>query len=139
MLEYVFFHHQPCAQFTAFAQGLGLNPAVIEGDETLEVHLPEDLPEDQLDALEEQYELMLELNQQLYDADHAGEGELHNAGVVLNLQDGRTVYAQVDPRLLGRIMSVLTPQEFGDVVNAIIDAVENPDDRPLCKRETATS
>ena len=24
--------------------------------------------------------------------------------------------------------------ELGDLVNAIVDAVENPDDRPLCKR-----
>ena len=36
--------------------------------------------------------------------------------------------------LLGRIMEVLSPEEFGSVVNAIVDAVEQPDRRPLCKR-----
>ena len=37
-------------------------------------------------------------------------------------------------RMMGRIMQVVTPQEFGEVVNAIVDAVEAPDSRPLCKR-----
>ena len=31
-------------------------------------------------------------------------------------------------------MDVLSPQELGDPVNAIADAVENPDKRALCKR-----
>jgi hypothetical protein len=31
-------------------------------------------------------------------------------------------------------MQVLTPQELGEVDNAIVDAVENPDGRPLCHR-----
>ena len=54
--------------------------------------------------------------------------------MVVNLASGDTVYARVDPGLLGRIMQVLTPQELGEVVNAIVDAVENPDGRPLCHR-----
>jgi hypothetical protein len=32
-------------------------------------------------------------------------------------------------------MQVLTPQELGDLVNAIVDAVEKPDARPLCTRQ----
>ena len=57
-----------------------------------------------------------------------------SAGVVVNLKDGRSVYANVPGDLLQRIMQALSPKELGELVNAIVDAVENPDDGPLCKR-----
>ena len=46
--------------------------------------------------------------------------------------------ARVDPLLLGKVMEVLTPQELGDLVNAIVDAVEHPDAQPLCHRPDDT-
>jgi len=58
----------------------------------------------------------------------------HAAGVVLNLRSGETVYAEVDPGLLGRVMSVVTPAEFGAIVDAIVEAVEHPDRRGFCQR-----
>ena len=73
------------------------------------------------------------LDQSLFEADGAAAGE-HTAGVVVTLASGDTVNAQVDPLLPGRIMGVLTPQEFDRVVDAIVDAVEHPDPRPLCER-----
>ena len=53
---------------------------------------------------------------------------------MLELNTGENVYAQVDPELLGRIMTVVTPDEFNTVVNAIVEAVENPDARTPCQR-----
>ena len=53
--------------------------------------------------------------------------------MVVNLASGETVYARVDPSLLGRIMEVLAPEELGEVANAMVDAVENPDSRTLCQ------
>jgi hypothetical protein len=58
-----------------------------------------------------------------------------SAGVVVNLSNGTSVYADVSPELLQKIMQALTPEELGDLVNAIADAVEQPDSRPLCKRQ----
>jgi hypothetical protein len=72
-------------------------------------------------------------NQALVEAE-ADAADQHAAGVVLDLASGDTVYARVDPVLLGRVMQVLTPQELGGMVNAIVHAVENPDSGRLCRR-----
>ncbi len=132
MLEYVFFHSQPFEQFVSYLRELELQPEIdIEAD-CWEARLPEDLADDLSEKIEERYDQLMELNQQLFDAEQ--EEGYHTAGVVVNLSDGKTVYAKVDPAALGKIMGVLTPVEFGDVVNAIVDAVEQPDERSLCKR-----
>lgn len=133
MLEYVFFHPLPCEQFVNFLREQGLQPEVQEDGETWEVRLPEEMPEAQGDAVEARYDELLELNQVLHDQE-SDDADQQSAGVVVNLASGETVYASVDSALLARIMSVLTPEEFGEVVNAIVDAVENPDHRTLCQR-----
>ncbi len=133
MLEYVFFHPEPCERFVAFLREHALDPEVREEGETWEVCLPEGLPDDQVERIEARYDELLELNRRLHD-EEAPEGEYHAAGVVLDLAGGQRVYARVDPVLLARIMSVLTPEEFGRVVHAIVDAVENPDPRTMCQR-----
>ena len=131
-MEYVFFHAVPCEHFVAFLQAQGLTPEVRRDEECWEVRLPELLDDDLSEAIEARYDELLALNQRLHDEEQ--EGEEQAAGVVVELADGETVYAQVPPQLLARIMSVLTPQEFGEVVDAIVDAVERPDPRSLCQR-----
>ncbi len=136
MLEYVFFHSVPCERFVAFLRERDLEPETERDGETWEVRIPEALPEALGEAIEDYYDQMLELNQELHDREEQDDG-YHAAGVVVNLAGGETVYAQVDPVLLARIMKVLTPVEFGEVVNAIVDAVENPDTRTMCQRMRA--
>ena len=46
----------------------------------------------------------------------------------------RRVQAVVDPQLMQRLLQGVTPQELGDFVNAVVAAVERPDQRPLCQR-----
>ncbi len=141
MLEYVFFHEEPYNRFLDFVRERGLTPDSRARDDdafdvdTLEVHLPEDLDDTLADEVEAFYDEMMAWGQTLVD-DELGQGadNYHAAGVVVNLRDGQVVYAQVDPRLLGRVMEVLTPEEFGQIVNAIVDAVENPDQRTFCQR-----
>jgi len=36
----------------------------------------------------------------------------------------------------GSLLSVVTTEEFGEVVNAIVEAVKHPDRRILCQRLT---
>ena len=136
MMEYVFFHPLPCERFVAFLLERNIEPETKSDGETWEVRLPEALPEALDDAIEDYYDQMLELNQELHDREEQDDG-YHAAGVMVNLAGGETVYAQVDPALLARIMKVLTPEEFGEVVNAIVDAVENPDERTMCQRMRA--
>jgi len=44
------------------------------------------------------------------------------------------ILADVDANLIYKLSEALSPQEILELVNAIASAVENPDQRPLCKR-----
>jgi hypothetical protein len=137
MLEYVFFHEEPVRRFCSFLSELGLSPSHGNSGEswlvTLEEEKVDDATADRIDAF---YDEMFDLDQQLYDSGMQEDSEnFGSAGVVVNLKDGTSVYADVPPELLHKIMQTLTPLELADLVNAIVDAVEKPDDRPLCKRQ----
>ena len=67
-------------------------------------------------------------------SDEEGSNEIKNAGITVNLADGTTVLADVDPNLIYKLSTALKPDEILQLVNAITEAVENPDKRPLCKR-----
>jgi hypothetical protein len=133
MLEYIFFDERPWRLFIDFLESLGLEPEASVGDEGWLVGLPEDL-DDELDAkIEAYYDQMLEMNESLV-AESEGESHLHTAGINLTLADGRVVQAALDPRLMQRLLTAISPEELGELVNVIVDAVENPDERPLCQR-----
>ncbi|MEJ2453377.1 MAG: hypothetical protein P8103_04365 [Candidatus Thiodiazotropha sp.] len=133
MLEYIFFDERPWRRFIDYLESLGLQPQASTGDEGWLVALPEDL-EDELDEkIEAFYDQMLEMNESLV-AEAEGQSHVHTAGVNVTLADGRVVQAAVDPKLMQRILSAISPEEVGQLVNAIVDAVENPDERPFCQR-----
>jgi hypothetical protein len=135
MLEYVFFDERPLTQFVDFLEDKGLQPQRGDDEGMFKVMLPEDLEEELAEQIEDRYDELMEMSREIYeqeaDADDVG---YHAAGVTVQLAGGVNVYAQVDPRLLGRIMEVLTPEEFNEVVNAIAEAVEHPDTRSMCQR-----
>ena len=135
MLEYVFFDERPRDQFVNFLQEKAVELKLEEDEGLLKVWISEDLDDDLDEAIEDFYDDMMALNQQLYE-DESNEAEVgyNAAGIVLELNTGENVYAQVNPELLGRIMTVVTPDEFNTVVNAIVEAVENPDARTPCQR-----
>jgi hypothetical protein len=133
MLEYIFFDERPWRRFIDYLRSLGLEPEASSGDDGWLVGLPEDL-DDELDAkIEAYYDQMLELNESLV-AESEGESHVHTAGINLSLSDGRVVQAAIDPKLMQRLLTVISPEELGELVNVIVDAVENPDDRPFCQR-----
>jgi len=135
MLEYVFFDERPRDQFVTFLQQKSVELKLEEDEGLLKVWISEDLDDDLDEAIEDFYDDMMALNQQLYeDENNDAEVGYNAAGIVLELNTGENVYAQVNPELLGRIMTVVTPDEFNTVVNAIVEAVENPDARTPCQR-----
>ena len=133
MLEYIFFDELPWRRFIDYLESLGLSPLGSSGDEGWLVALPEDL-DDELDArIEAYYDRMLEMNESLV-AEAEGEAHVHTAGINVTLSDGRVVQAAVDPSMMRRLLEVLSYQELGDLVNAIVEAAEHPDERPICQR-----
>jgi hypothetical protein len=112
-----------------------VRPETRRDDGSFEVRLPEGLDDALNDVIERRYDELLTLNRQLFETEQTEDVEdCDAAGLVVNLADGSTVYADIPPRLLGRVMEVLTAEELGELVNAIVDAVERPDQRSLCQR-----
>lgn len=131
MLEFVFFHPEPRTQFVAFLARFSIAVSEWSDDEVLFVGIPEDIDDARLVQVEAHYDGLMDLDRQLAEGEVPGQ---QNAGVVVNLASGERVYATLDPDLLSRIMSVLSPEELGTLVDAIVDAVERPDARTLCRR-----
>ena len=136
-LEYIFFHQQPYQKFKQFLQLKNIEMLKEGVDETdvegFVIHIQDNLDEDISDEIEEYYDEMMELTEHLV-AQESDINETSRVGLNVTLMDGRSVLAEVEPDVLNRILSVISHQELGNLVDAIADAVENPDQRPLCKR-----
>lgn len=133
MLEYIFFDPHPWKLFQAFLREQGLNPESEEEEQGYMVRLPDDTEDDLMDEIETRYDELLDMNERLF-SEQEGQDQTHRAGVSVNLSDGRSVHAAVDPLLLNRILEMISIDELGQFINAIVDAVENPDERPFCQR-----
>jgi len=133
MLEYIFFHDGPRRQFLQYLESLDI-PHVEQNDTMgMIVAVPEDMGEDIEDKIETNYDELMENAEELLIED--GEGaEKDVAAITISLQSGETIYASVDPKVLNRILGVITTQELNDLVNSIVSSVENPHDRPFCNR-----
>ena len=123
--------------FCRFLVEKGLDPVHRQSDESLLVVLPEEAVNDDLaDEIDDYYDDMMDMDHELFEAVTDTDSENYQtAGVIVNLADGNAVYANVPGKLLQQVMTALSPQELGDFVNAIVDAVENPDERSLCQRQ----
>lgn len=137
MLEYIFFHKKPYEEFLQFLSSKQVKPLKEAVDTTdvdgLIVFIQDNLDETLSDEIEAFYDDMMDLNETLV-AEQDDSLEMNNVGLAVTLADGRSVLATVDPEVLNRILSVISHQQLGEMVDAIADAVENPDERPLCKR-----
>lgn len=134
MLEFVFFDRQPFDRFADFARGLGLSPDCrVSGRDEYLVELPEDLDDDIIEQVENHYDRMMGLSEDLMA--ESDEGHYSAAGVQVNLPDGGQIVASVDPSLLRKVLTAISYEELGDFVDAIAAAALNPDSRPICKRD----
>jgi hypothetical protein len=135
MLEYIFFHPEPYRLFKHFLISRNVQTLQEKFDQTdveaLVICIDDNLDDALSDEIESYYDEMMELNETLVTAD----GEMNNVGLTVTLSDGRSVLASVEPDVMNRILTVISHQELGQLVDKIADAVENPDARPLCKRQ----
>ncbi len=138
MLEYIFFHSEPYEKFKQFLLERNIELLKEDSDETdieaLVICIEDNLDDDISDDIESFYDEMMELNEALVVAGDESD-DMQQVGLAVSLADGRSVLASVEPDVLNRILDVVTHNELGKLVDAIADAVENPDERPLCKRD----
>jgi hypothetical protein len=134
MLDFVFFNRETFERFLDLAHSAGLETSVNKDDDNFVVMLGEDIDDDILETLETHYDALLDLDQSLVEQTLGDdEQELHSAGITVQLKDGRNVYARLSPELLSRVLQCISNDELNTIVNAIADAVENPDERRLCQ------
>ena len=135
-LEYIFFHPEPYREFKQFLRRKRIDVLAESIDQSnvegLVLRIPDNFDDDLMNEVEAYYDQMLQLNEALV-ANAESADELHIGGLAVTLADGQTVVAAVQPDVLSRVLSVISRQELGAFVDAIADAVENPDDQPLCK------
>lgn len=136
MYEFTFLTPDRGAGFVKRLEAEGLEVTVSRdpmAEEATTVAISDDISDDLAERIEQWYEE----ETQAAEAELFREGgtdTMVSAGVWVNLEDGRSSFAPIDPPVMSRILSVLTPDELGDFVDRIARAVEHPDDTPVCAR-----
>ncbi len=137
MLEFIFFHQAPLKSFLdqLKSRELTYTTRLNEKDGEYEAHIDEDIADDILSEVEDIYDQLMEQSQQEMDEESDENSENYSlSSITITLSDGTITYAKVPAGLLSKIVEVISAQELGEIVNAIADAVENPDSRSMCQR-----
>ncbi len=136
MIEYIFFHQKPNDLFCQFLSEhhIAFETNTDETDvEGLLVCLADDLDELMSEKIEDYYDKLLEMDEALLIEDPSNT--IDQAGLAVTLNNGQSTFASIDPDVLNRMLTVVSRDEIAGFIDAIVNAVETPDLRPLCKRE----
>ncbi|MHB8920424.1 MAG: hypothetical protein ACYC3N_05245 [Halothiobacillus sp.] len=134
MYEFCFLTADRGETFIARLKALGL--AVTSrpdpmNDAVTTVAIPDTIDEALFDQIEQWYEEETMRNEAIARAAEESD-EVVSAGIWVQLEGGGSSLARVDANMMGRMLSVLTPDELGQFVATIADAVEHPDVTPIC-------
>lgn len=134
MLEFIFFHHNICKLFTDFTAARGIEYHIAEDDETITVSVAEDVDDDLIEQLEDEYDRLLDLSRDQTDSDEGESRENYQkASLLITLKNGEISYAHVDMDIINRVMRTISTDELNQLIEAVADAVENPDARSYCQ------
>ncbi|RMG55974.1 MAG: hypothetical protein D6717_07180 [Gammaproteobacteria bacterium] len=135
--DYICFDTRHADEFRAFLEARGV-PYETRPDskdpEHLVVSVPDDLDDALDEAVEETYERLereyeQRLKQELIAEDQA---EKRVTAISVNLASGETCYVPIPEEMMNRLLRVLSTEEIGELVDAIVSAVEARDTRPIC-------
>jgi len=134
MLEYVLFAEKLRDRFTKWLDDKDIVYRTGgDGDELL-VLVDEDIDEDMLDRIDEQYDILLEESARIADGEDNSPDAVHLVGIQFQRSDGRVGMVRITPDLANRLHRCLDMIELQAFVQTVVDAVENPDSGPLCRR-----
>lgn len=137
MYEFCFLTTDRGTDFVTRIEALGLKvtsrPDPINEEVTI-VAIPDDIDDELLDRIEAWYEADRQRNETAAREEHP-EDESRSAGIWVPLSQGGTSLARIDPAVMSRILTVLTPDELSRFVAAIATAVEHPNQKLLCASE----
>lgn len=134
MLEFIFFHHNICKSFTDFIAELGIEYQVEDDDETITVSVSEDVDDDLIEQVEDEYDRLLDLSRDQTDSEEGESGKNYQkASLLISLKNGEKSYAHVDMDIINRMLRTISTDELNQLIEVVADAVENPDDRSYCQ------
>ena len=132
--QYIFFDAPLSARFIAFAHTLGIaGQAHADPIEGVVVDFPDHLSDDAFDALEAEYDVLMDEQRALIDAqDETASGV--KMGVEITLADGQACVVSLPAALGRRLLEHFSPDEIHTLVSAIAANVAAPSLAPLCCR-----
>ena len=134
MLEYVLFAEQLRDRFTDWLDDNGIVYRTGGDSDELLVLIEENLDEDVQDRIDEQYDLLLEESARIADEEDDSPDAVHLVGIQFHCSDGTVGMVRITPELANRLHRCLNLVELQGFVQTVVDAVENPDSGPLCRR-----
>jgi hypothetical protein len=134
MLEYVLFAEQLRDRFTGWLDDNGIDYQTGGDADELLVRVDENLDEDVQDRIDEQYDLLLEESARLADDEDDSADSVHLVGIQFQRSDATVGLVRITPELANRLHRCLDMVELQAFVQNVVDAVENPDSGPLCRR-----
>jgi hypothetical protein len=134
MLEYVLFAEQLRDRFTGWLDDNGIVYQTGGDADELLVRVDENLDEDVQDRIDEQYDLLLEESARLADEEDDSADSVHLVGIQFQRSDATIGLVRITPELANRLHRCLDMVELQAFVQTVVDAVENPDSGPLCRR-----
>lgn len=134
MLEFIFFHHTICKIFTNYLAKLNIAFQIEEDGDNFIVAIADDLDDARLEQIEDEYDRMLDLSRAQTDREEGVSDEnFQKVSMLITLQNGKKSYAHVDMDLINRALRSISLDELIQIVESVVDAVENPDERSYCQ------
>jgi hypothetical protein len=132
MLEYIFFNDGLREQFEEFVASLDLQCETRMDQLGTVVMLPENLPADTEDQLEDKYAELMEAQAAL--SDEESDVTQHQAvSIQVTMSDGSERMLKLDPETVNRLLECFTVEEMQELVNAIAVSLEKSGNGPLCQ------
>lgn len=144
-MEYLFFNESLAKKFIEFCKEKGVQ-AVIEAEAsfteeaTYNVTLADITDDDLMESVEEFYNELFFGEQAAEIEGNDGSGALADAcGVQVQLQSGQFTTVAIHPKIMNKLLSVLTVEELQSFLSQVAEDIENPKDGPICRRENLPS
>lgn len=132
--EYIFFDDALRDRFVRYLtdQGIACEARADEIAGSV-VEFPDDLPDEVLDAIEAEYEALLD-DQMALAGTKDGWITHQVVGITVTLADGQARQVRLPPDIARQLLERFTAEEVHDLVTAIARSLENPIDGPLCHK-----
>lgn len=140
-LEYTFFTEALAHKFVAYCEQMALQTKVafeetFTGESSFNVAVTSAMTDEQANLVEEYYSEMLFGEQAAEIEGNDEEGALADVcGVQVQLASGSFTTVAIEPKIMNKILSVLSVDELQSFLAQVAEDIENPKDGPICCRK----